>query len=180
VDRIRTAADLETVRAFLNTVDLEAGTDALSEPAGLARWLVEAELAVEPPEVGDADLQRARRLRAALRDLARSHHDAVDDPHATHELSQLADDLDVAVAFTPDGGLELTSHADGPTRLLGHLVAAVAAGTTDGTWQRTKLCGDDACAWAFHDASRNRSGRWCSMAVCGNRAKARSFRARHD
>jgi predicted RNA-binding Zn ribbon-like protein len=32
--------------------------------------------------------------------------------------------------------------------------------------------------WAFYDRSKNRSGHWCSMRVCGNRAKARQFRER--
>ena len=31
----------------------------------------------------------------------------------------------------------------------------------------------------FYDQSRNRSRAWCSMEVCGNREKARSFRVRH-
>jgi predicted RNA-binding Zn ribbon-like protein len=31
-------------------------------------------------------------------------------------------------------------------------------------------CG--ACSWLFLDLSRSRSRRWCSMATCGNRAKA--------
>jgi len=43
----------------------------------------------------------------------------------------------------------------------------------DGTWARLKVCAEDACMWAFYDRSKNRSGNWCSMAVCGNRMKAR-------
>ena len=33
--------------------------------------------------------------------------------------------------------------------------------------------------WAFYDHSRNRSGTWCEMGKCGNRAKARRWRERH-
>jgi predicted RNA-binding Zn ribbon-like protein len=36
----------------------------------------------------------------------------------------------------------------------------------------------DSCEWAFYDWSKNRSGTWCDMAVCGNRAKARAYRER--
>jgi hypothetical protein len=32
--------------------------------------------------------------------------------------------------------------------------------------------------WAFYDHARNRSRTWCSMDACGNRAKARAYRAR--
>ncbi|MGZ6979737.1 MAG: CGNR zinc finger domain-containing protein, partial [Acidimicrobiia bacterium] len=41
-----------------------------------------------------------------------------------------------------------------------------------------KACRHDECQWAFYDRSRNRSGQWCVMAVCGNRNKARSYRER--
>jgi predicted RNA-binding Zn ribbon-like protein len=48
-----------------------------------------------------------------------------------------------------------------------------------GNWNRLKVCSNDACQRAFYDASRNRSGRWCSMATCGNRMKGRAYRQRH-
>jgi predicted RNA-binding Zn ribbon-like protein len=38
---------------------------------------------------------------------------------------------------------------------------------------RVRECAAPGCAWLFLDRSRNRSRRWCDMAVCGNRAKAR-------
>jgi predicted RNA-binding Zn ribbon-like protein len=38
------------------------------------------------------------------------------------------------------------------------------------------LCASEACGWVFLDPSHRR--RWCSMAVCGNRAKARRFAQR--
>jgi predicted RNA-binding Zn ribbon-like protein len=61
---------------------------------------------------------------------------------------------------------------------MGRLLAAIASATADGTWARLKICRNDACRWSFYDASRNRSGHWCSMAVCGNRMKGRAFRQR--
>lgn len=73
-------------------------------------------------------------------------------------------------------------NGDGAARLVtddvvGELLAIVARAQADGTWQRMKAC--PACGWAFYDRSRNRSRTWCTMAICGNRAKARSYRARH-
>lgn len=41
--------------------------------------------------------------------------------------------------------------------------------------KRVKQCEGDPCGWLFFDTSRNLSRRWCSMADCGNRAKARRF-----
>lgn len=42
-----------------------------------------------------------------------------------------------------------------------------------GQLDRVRLCGSDSCEWLFLDESRNRSRRWCDMATCGNREKAR-------
>ena len=49
----------------------------------------------------------------------------------------------------------------------------------DRSWPRLKACPAEDCHWAFYDHSRNRSGTWCEMGECGNRAKARRFRERH-
>ena len=54
------------------------------------------------------------------------------------------------------------------------LVALVAAGETD----RLRICANDGCRWVFHDTSPTGRRRWCSMASCGNRAKAARHRAR--
>jgi predicted RNA-binding Zn ribbon-like protein len=62
---------------------------------------------------------------------------------------------------------------------LGVLLAITAVAMADGTWSRLKVCPGEHCGWAFYDGSRNRSGRWCSMAVCGGRSKARAHYRRH-
>src|SRR5215217_1964013 len=60
---------------------------------------------------------------------------------------------------------------------LGALFAAIVSTQQDGHWPRMKVCAAGACQEAFFDTSKNRSGRWCSMAVCGNRTKLQRFRA---
>jgi predicted RNA-binding Zn ribbon-like protein len=72
----------------------------------------------------------------------------------------------------------LVSDAQGLDRALGDVLADVAAAMGDGSWPRLKACLADDCRWAFVDRSRNASRRWCDMRVCGNRQKARAFRAR--
>jgi predicted RNA-binding Zn ribbon-like protein len=44
---------------------------------------------------------------------------------------------------------------------------------------RIKTCSAHDCGWKFVDQSKNRSRRWCDMAVCGNLAKTREYRARN-
>ncbi|WP_199844976.1 CGNR zinc finger domain-containing protein, partial [Streptomyces scabiei] len=54
----------------------------------------------------------------------------------------------------------------------------VAEALTAGTWQRLKACEAPDCHWAYYDRSPAGRGRWCSMQVCGARAKMRRYRAK--
>ena len=62
--------------------------------------------------------------------------------------------------------------------MLARLFAIILAAHIDGTWPRLKACRNDICRWAFYDTSKNQSGHWCSMAICGSRRKTRAYRAR--
>jgi predicted RNA-binding Zn ribbon-like protein len=44
---------------------------------------------------------------------------------------------------------------------------------------RVRECASETCSWLFLDGSRNGRRKWCDMASCGNRAKARRYYARH-
>ncbi|WP_250907209.1 CGNR zinc finger domain-containing protein [Nonomuraea sp. NEAU-A123] len=57
---------------------------------------------------------------------------------------------------------------------LAGLLAVVAEAMAAGTWTRLKACREPSCRWAYYDYSRNRRRTWCSMDLCGNRAKARA------
>jgi predicted RNA-binding Zn ribbon-like protein len=80
--------------------------------------------------------------------------------------------------FDDSGVATLEPAAAGVDGALGRLLAIVAAAQADGSWERLKACPWDTCRWAFYDHSKNRSGRWCSMEVCGNRAKVAAYRKR--
>jgi predicted RNA-binding Zn ribbon-like protein len=60
------------------------------------------------------------------------------------------------------------------------LLAQSASGllTTDAI-DSLRACADPQCRWLFLDTSKNHSRRWCDMKVCGNRMKARRFKAQH-
>jgi predicted RNA-binding Zn ribbon-like protein len=58
------------------------------------------------------------------------------------------------------------------------VLAAAGTAMLDGSWARLKACAGPECEWAFYDRSRNRSGLWCDMAVCGSRHKVRAYRSR--
>ena len=167
--------DLALVERFVNTADLETGEDQLGDPEQLATWLREAGLASQSDAFDESGRARVLAVREALRSLLLTNHGELVDPAAIAVLDGAAR---VVVAFDADGSARLAPAHDGVDGVLAGLLGIVARAQAEGTWSRLKACPADACGWAFYDRSRNRSRTWCNMSVCGNRAKARSYRAR--
>ena len=160
--------ELETVRQFVNTVDLEEGRDEVGA------WL-EARGVRPTAEV----IGRAVEVREAIRILlARNNGLGVDVTDAAATLERAAGRAGLALRFAPDGSSRLEPEAAGADAVLGGLLVTVTGAMAEGTWERLKACRSDACRWAFYDHAKNRSRTWCSMAVCGNRQKARAYRQR--
>jgi hypothetical protein len=147
--------DASLVVEFLNTVNVEEGTDLLEDPGQWRAWAAAHALAANPaPE--------ARSARDALRA-------AIGDPRLQGDLRV---DVGTRISLTADGPALVADDA------VGAVFAACARLVVRGDWIRLKICPADSCLWAFYDESRNRSRTWCSMRVCGNREKARGWRAR--
>jgi predicted RNA-binding Zn ribbon-like protein len=170
--------DLALVQRFVNTADLETGSDELSDAAQLAAWLDDAGLVPAGTRFDEPGRERIVEFREALRALLLANHGEEPDRAAIATLDRAARDARVVVAFDADGSARLAPAEGGVDGALGRLLGIVARAQADGTWPRLKACPADACGWAFYDRSRNRSRTWCAMSVCGNRAKARSYRAR--
>jgi predicted RNA-binding Zn ribbon-like protein len=166
--------ELWRVQRLINTRDLEDGRDDLASADALGPWLVAHGLASEEERFGDDDLGRVRAFREALRTLLLSHNGEPVDAAAVSELDAAAREASLVVGFAPDGVPRL----EGAGGVLARLLAIIAHAQADGTWARLKTCPADDCRWAFYDFSRNHSRTWCSMSVCGNRAKARTYRSR--
>ena len=166
---------LELVRQFLNTADVGSDADDLDSPEALRRWL--GERLADPGEVDGAGLERARELREAVRALAAGNHGEPVPEAALGVLDRAAQAARLRPRFSAAGAV-LDPEAAGLEGALGSLVAAVYEAMATGTWSRFKVCARQSCRWAFYDASRNRSGTWCSMRVCGNRTKSERFRRR--
>jgi predicted RNA-binding Zn ribbon-like protein len=171
--------DLEQLRAFVNTADLEEARDELSSPEKLGGWLAARGLGALGDGVTEADLQRAIELREALRSILLAHNDGSAPPSSAGEvLDSVACRARLQLRFDRLGGSTLQPEARGVDGALGRLLAIMHSAAAIGTWERLKACRDHGCEWAFYDHTKNRSGTWCNMAVCGNRAKARAYRDR--
>lgn len=170
---------LELVCNFVNTADLEEGRDDLPDARSLVRWLSDQGLLDVPARAGPGDVDHARELREALRELLRANNGVdVDREAASATLDEEARRSGVAVRFV-DGTMQFVATRGQARGALAFVLAAVGTAMADGSWPRLKACRSDACRWAFVDRSRNRSRQWCSMEVCGNREKARAFRSRN-
>jgi predicted RNA-binding Zn ribbon-like protein len=169
----RAPGELETVRAFVNTLDIEEATDDFATPEGLSRWLAGRGLAA-PGRVSAADLANAVALREALRGVLREH---AGHPGVT-QIGAIAARLPVRLAADDEGAVSAVAAASGVQGALARLLLVAAVAGTNGTWTRLKACAADDCQWAFYDRSPARKGRWCTMSICGSRAKSRAYRRR--
>lgn len=170
---------LRLVQAFVNTLDIESGADDLASVEDARRWLEERRLIARGDPVTRADVHRLVEVREALRDLLAANHDQSPvDPDALTVLNRAAGSARLRIRFGPDRLAELLPDTSGVDRALATLLADLHRSTVEGTWDRLKVCLNDECRWAFYDQSKNHSGKWCTMRVCGNRMKARAYRAR--
>jgi predicted RNA-binding Zn ribbon-like protein len=165
---------LALVQAFINThfdLEHEHGAELLHSPGALYGWLSEHGLIdTGNGVVGPEHLRRALALREALRAFAADGRAQA----ARERLDEAAAGAPVELRFAPDGPRFVGARRHGVDGALGALLAIVAQSIAGGSWSRLKICPGHHCGWAFYDNSRNRSGRWCSMSVCGGREKARA------
>jgi len=177
-DRETADGALGLIQAFVNTVDLEDGPEELADPNTLSAWLVARRL-MEPGQVaGAADLTHAIAVREAIRGVIAANSGAAVYPVDVATLNGAIAASRLRARFGSDGKARLDPEAQGVEGALGRIVAAVFAAMGEEDWTRLKACDSRSCRWVFYDRSRNHSSRWCRMASCGNRQKAKRFRER--
>jgi predicted RNA-binding Zn ribbon-like protein len=144
--------------------DDQGAHDLLELPGGLAIWLSSAGLAdtvPETPETLDA-------LRATRDALARGDADRLNETLRHGRIGR---------RLGPDGP-ENVVETDTPGWLAAWLAAEHYLRLLEQDPARIRDCANPGCTLRFYDVSKAGARRWCSMAACGNRAKARSHYAR--
>ncbi|MEU3442830.1 CGNR zinc finger domain-containing protein [Streptomyces griseoincarnatus] len=152
---------MDTLLDLLNSRPLVNGEerDALGDPAGGRRWARD-----HGGEGSLAELALLRETRDVLRDIVRGER----SPAA---LSPLLEGVHQVPEIT-SVGLQWTVKTPPHARLAVEVVLAWAA-TEKHMPGRLRPCANDECQLFLLDRSRANRARWCSMAVCGNREKAR-------
>ncbi|QAY96444.1 hypothetical protein CWB41_12470 [Methylovirgula ligni] len=191
---------------FVNSRAMPTGevVDWLQGGEDFLAWLDQAKLvppeviaglrAETPPAEIDAVARKARSLRDWFRDFVVAHMGRPLPSKAAGELESLnrvlADDWQFheivpqrgsARARGESGPLswELKRRWRGPESLLLPIAEAMGEFVCTADFSRVKPCEGSHCTILFLDQTRSGARRWCSMAVCGNRAKQAMHRARH-
>jgi len=159
-----------------------AGIERLREPADLARWFVEAELAPAGVAVTDDELAQARRLREALYRVFTAVRTEARPPR-----SDVATIDGWSVRPAPGAGLALTGgrlHAVPAALDVPGLLTVVARDGVDlvtgESAHRIRECARDDCALLFLDTSRAGARRWCAVDACGARSQMSAYRGRRS
>ncbi len=176
----RTAPDsLRWVQDLVNTLDIETGADALTADGGPGAFL--RAHGVAEPGAGERELAALQELRETLREVCLAHTAGTGVPErAARALDRLFAGAPLVLAVSADGGAALrpAPGLGGAAQFTARIAAGIATAVADGTWSRLKACEAHDCRWVFYDRSPAGRSRWCTMAVCGSRAKMRTYRAR--
>jgi predicted RNA-binding Zn ribbon-like protein len=174
---------------FVNTVafraDPDRKTDHLQRAEDVQRWASQAQLPdraainARGPRVGAAALRNVRAVREQLH--AVFHAVAGGDPIPADALARVGNALQACSAKRRLAihGAEVRWAWRASARSTDYLLYPVLTAATDlftsNSPGMVRQCEAAGCGWLFLDRSNAGRRRWCSMADCGNRNKARNF-----
>ncbi len=169
--------DLELVRGFVSLHDhaSDARDSIAPSPASLGWWLRDQGLLPEADHPSARDLRWAGEVLEALRSRVHENMGAPRDQAAVDVLDAAARTAGLQIRF---GEATVRPSAGDVRGAVGRILAIAFLAELDGSWARFKECSSPTCRSVFWDRSKNRSGRWCTMQECGNRAKVRAYRDR--
>ena len=191
-DHVHGDVPLETAFDFLNTLQLENGAlvERLTSLDKAATWLARAAVVPDAASITglartDSDrnalLDRLVTTRTALRDVAHAvAHERTPERQAIDEVNRALRSRERVELVAADDGVRLGhSHVgDAVDDVLARIAEPIVREIGSGHDDRVRVCANDTCRWIFYDESRSGRRRWCDMATCGNRAKARRHRER--
>jgi predicted RNA-binding Zn ribbon-like protein len=185
---------------FLNSIatPADATIDWLDSGDGLVAWLGQANLVptqalnalAEQATPGELDkvADQARALREWFRGFVRKHMGRPLTPKAMRELGPLnvllqRGEMFSRIAVRPDSDgdrleLQMMRLWRSPESLLLPIGEALARCVCDEDFANIRACEGASCTLMFVDRTRRRGRRWCTMALCGNRAKQAAHRHR--
>lgn len=164
----------ERVLAFLNSrgVGYESGMDELGDPKRASAFLASSfglDVQASARAVGEM-----KRLRQVVLELVTTQwkNDA-----ALNQLNEISRHSSFTLKFQDGPQAHLESASSSAVAVI---VRDIADLINAGQWDRVKNCSDEACSSTFFDRSRNKTQRWHSFEICGNKHNVAVHRARHS
>lgn len=188
--KFKVPEEMANLYDFANTLDLRRFThhgvqhrqsDALSSPQELAAWMSERGLSRSGQRMTPAMLTAARELRTSLREFLQADTETRrSDQVMLRALTHATRHFPLVAAARPSGTLALVPAAQDAIAGLAVVVAEMHNAALNGNLDRLKMCASEECRRVFYDRSKPASRRWCVSTLCGNRAKTRNYRERHQ
>lgn len=174
--RFRAGEPEELLASYTDLVGYaeQAGVVTAREARGLMREADET--------AAQRTLKAARVLREALAEVLYAQIDGRKPAAAAVERLEKAireARAGMALRWGTDGAAWVETGEAGPELPVVRLALRAEALVTGEALAQMRACGDPECRWLFLDTSKNHTRRWCNMQVCGNRMKARRFKALH-
>ncbi|PVX76290.1 CGNR zinc finger domain-containing protein [Paraburkholderia unamae] len=187
---------------FLNSIatPVDEPVDWIGDGEGLLSWLAQAGMASAPTLAAmraqfiaaelDTVAAQARALREWFRGFVQARKGrpltrAGADLRELEPLNQLLkrDDRYGELVASEDGQASafeyrVTRRWNSPESLLMPIAEALAQLVCEEDFTHVKACEGPRCTLLFADHTRGHARRWCSMALCGNRAKVAAHRKR--
>lgn len=172
---------LALVQGFVNTRNIMHGYDLLGETGEAGEWLIGHGLLEDSARLEEAGRRDLVAFREGLRGVLLAHNGG-EAGEGVDVLNEMAEDALLRVRFDGVGEPGLLPAGSGTVvgGVVARLLLTVGEASFGGTWRRLKACRNEGCTWIFYDGSKNRSGSWCTMDVCGSRAKMRAYRRRRS
>jgi hypothetical protein len=164
------------VQDFLNTKAIGGHPDLLADPKVAQAWVTTAVQAwstsrgdvVRPLALSPADVTKLRALRATIAGLITA------DVSGSPGIGSIP----ASFGLSDRGDVRLEPAGSGWRWLASALWGEILLSQQTGTWRRLKQCHNPDCRSTFYDRSKNNSGVWHNVKVCGNAANLRASRAR--
>ncbi len=168
-------APLDLVPRFVNTYDRLTRRGIIETPEALDRWIAARGLNRGTP-VTRNDLRYVHDVRELLRSVLKAHNGAPLDSPLIERLNESSARAPLVLRLQTDGRPCVVSDAAGARGVVAAVLASAIQAADRDIWGRLKACRE--CDWVFYDRSKNRSGTWCTMTICGSRSKMRAYRKR--
>ena len=171
---------------FSNTIKIIEGvkTDLLQTPSSLHRWTQELEMDI-PYETLEGNFEHFKNLRNIIHNCFQEFaYKRIISPLNLNKFNQFVQQFGIYPHIQP-GSPTFPFLSFESKQIVSPLLHTIIKSfldviTDENTLDRLRPCENDHCVLLFVDKSKNKTRRWCSMTICGNKIKASRFYYRNQ